>query len=577
MQEASRWRFSDRAEGLSPEAVLLGLLAEAESRAADELGHVEIDEEAIHTRWPQMRRAEDAPVQTNDDETPWRFSSELRAAIATVVDRLALFPQPLEIATEHLLLGLAAAPNEAGEWLREQGLDPDAMTAELFALYGVNSEVRPLECDGLDIPAGPKPEYPAHEESPRDDSIALETEVGEPAPAVPLDEDDLAAPSLSARESVQVLRILDAAANRAREGLRVVEDYVRFVLDDSHLTRKLKEWRHELTEVLGCIPSAGRMAARDTAADVGTRITTPGEVSRRAPEDVLTANFKRLQESLRSLEEYGKLFRADLAARVEQLRYRTYTLHRAAAIVRTSLDRLEDVRLYVLLDGRESLEEFERLARVLIENGVDAIQLRDKTLDDRTLLARARRLRELTRRGDALFIVNDRPDIAALAHADGVHVGAGGVVGERCQDSRRTGRPGRRLDALHRAGPRGGSLRGELHRSRPDVSLADETIRGIPGDCVSGRGRFGNPSSGLRNRWNRYNQSPPRLGNRNSPDCGQRRGPGGVRSRGNGPDAGKSAAGIVQAVDLAHPAVSISGLYSFKGPIPKRALCSGPE
>ena len=348
---------------------------------------------------------------------------KLRAAIATVVDRLALFPQPLEIATEHLLLGLAAAPNEAGEWLREQGLDPDAMTAELFALYGVNSEVRPLECDGLDIPAGPKPEYAACEESPRDDSMTLELEVGEPASAVPPDEDDLAAPSLSARESVQVLRILDAAANRAREGLRVVEDYVRFVLDDSHLTRKLKEWRHELTEVLGCIPSAGRMAARDTAADVGTRITTPGEVSRRAPEDVLTANFKRLQESLRSLEEYGKLFRADLAARVEQLRYRTYTLHRAAAIVRTSLDRLEDVRLYVLLDGRESMEEFERLARVLIENGVDAIQLRDKTLDDRTLLARARRLRELTRRGDALFIVNDRPDIAALAHADGVHVG----------------------------------------------------------------------------------------------------------------------------------------------------------
>ena len=51
--------------------------------------------------------------------------------------------------------------------------------------------------------------------------------------------------------------ILDAAANRAREGLRVVEDYVRFTLDDRHLTSLLKNWRHRLADVLSSIDSRG--------------------------------------------------------------------------------------------------------------------------------------------------------------------------------------------------------------------------------------------------------------------------------------------------------------------------------
>ena len=46
---------------------------------------------------------------------------------------------------------------------------------------------------------------------------------------------------------IDPLRVLDAAANRAREGLRVVEDYVRFVLDDQYLTELCKQLRHDLT------------------------------------------------------------------------------------------------------------------------------------------------------------------------------------------------------------------------------------------------------------------------------------------------------------------------------------------
>ena len=226
------------------------------------------------------------------------------------------------------------------------------------------------------------------------------------------------------KTDVRVLRILDAAANRAREGLRVVEDYVRFALDDRHLTEQCKRLRHELAAALGRLPAGFFLAARETQADVGTTVTTPSEQHRPDAQSVLAANFSRLEESLRTLEEFGKLLDAGHGVRTsEQLRYRAYTLQRAVELTRTGLARLADARLYVLLDGGSSAEELERLARGLIAAGADVLQLRDKRLADRRLLERARLLREMTAGTPTLLIVNDRPDVARLARADGVHLG----------------------------------------------------------------------------------------------------------------------------------------------------------
>jgi len=138
---------------------------------------------------------------------------------------------------------------------------------------------------------------------------------------------------------------------------------------------------------------------------------------------VVRANFARLQESLRSMEEFSKLAMTKPAGSFKQLRYRVYTLERVVEITRGSIERLAGIKLYVLVDGRATPEDFERLVLSLTKAGVQAIQLRDKQLGDRELLARARLLRTLTREAKTLCIVNDRPDLAALAQADGVHVG----------------------------------------------------------------------------------------------------------------------------------------------------------
>lgn len=222
---------------------------------------------------------------------------------------------------------------------------------------------------------------------------------------------------------VGVLRALDASLNRASEGVRVVEDYARFVLDDRLLTQLAKELRHELAEIGATIPLADRHASRDTAADVGTTLSTAAETSRADAWGVCTASQERLQQALRSLEEFSKTIRPETASRFEQLRYRSYTLGKAIGTVSRNTERLAGAQLYVLIDGGKSAAEFEAQVKTLFSAGVDLLQLRDKRLEDRELIERARSLVRIARPAGVLTIINDRPDIARLAGADGVHVG----------------------------------------------------------------------------------------------------------------------------------------------------------
>ena len=139
--------------------------------------------------------------------------------------------------------------------------------------------------------------------------------------------------------------------------------------------------------------------------------------------DVCAASLKRTEQSLRSLEEYGKLLDGEFAGRMESLRYSLYTLEKAIDVGRSSRDRLQNVRLCVLVGGCDSAVQFDRLIGELVDAGVGMIQLRDKRLDDRDLVARARTLVQRTRGSRTLCIINDRADIAAAVGADGVHVG----------------------------------------------------------------------------------------------------------------------------------------------------------
>src|SRR2546421_10836763 len=99
--------------------------------------------------------------------------------------------------------------------------------------------------------------------------------------------------------NLPLLRILDANFNRAREALRVLEDYARFVLDDAFLSGQLKQLRHDLATALASLPAGLLLEARDTLHDVGTALSTKQELERGSIVAVVAANMKRLQEALR--------------------------------------------------------------------------------------------------------------------------------------------------------------------------------------------------------------------------------------------------------------------------------------
>lgn len=224
--------------------------------------------------------------------------------------------------------------------------------------------------------------------------------------------------------NASLLRILDANTNRAREALRGLEDYARFGLNDVELAGALKTMRHELRAALeATLPQAA--LHRDTPADIGTTLKTAAEFDRADLADIVTAAGKRAGEALRTLEECCKAVAPPAALTIESLRYRLYSIEKTLLLtLRPPSTQLAAARLYVLITEASCAgRDWFAAASAAIDGGAQILQLREKELDGGELLSRATRLTALCRRRGVLCLINDRPDIALLADADGVHLG----------------------------------------------------------------------------------------------------------------------------------------------------------
>ncbi|MCH7813298.1 MAG: thiamine phosphate synthase [Planctomycetes bacterium] len=220
-----------------------------------------------------------------------------------------------------------------------------------------------------------------------------------------------------------IARMLDANFNRAREALRVMEDCARFDLDDRLLVDRTKRLRHELAEAIRAHHLEDVVRARDILGDVGREAQTDAEYERPDLRSVTVAAGKRLTEALRVIEEAGKTFDARFARAVEQIRYRAYEIERQLGIRFQARQRFGQVRLYVLITESLCRADWLDTARAALAGGADCLQLREKNLPDAVLVERGRQLAAMCREAGALCIINDRPDVAVAAGADGVHVG----------------------------------------------------------------------------------------------------------------------------------------------------------
>jgi thiamine-phosphate pyrophosphorylase len=120
---------------------------------------------------------------------------------------------------------------------------------------------------------------------------------------------------------VKINRIIDANINRYKEGIRVVEDILRYYFS-SPLSKELKSLRHIK------IPNyKGSLLQRDAVNDI-LKKTTSSEKKRESLEDVVIANFKRAQESARVLEEIFKLIDINISEEFKKARYSLYNLEK---------------------------------------------------------------------------------------------------------------------------------------------------------------------------------------------------------------------------------------------------------
>lgn len=218
-------------------------------------------------------------------------------------------------------------------------------------------------------------------------------------------------------------RIIDAAANRAREGLRVLEDIARFALDDRGLTERLKRVRHDLRAALDALPirSPDLLAARDTPGDVGTTVKTDAESDRAGLPAIATAAAKRAQEALRTLEETAKSL-PRTGSPFEAARYHLYDIERELLL--RLAPPCPQWTLCVLVTGHLCTHHTPaEVIRRAAEGGADCIQIREKDLDAGPLLDHAGAMVRACRAAGVHAIINDRADIARLTDADGVHLG----------------------------------------------------------------------------------------------------------------------------------------------------------
>ena len=224
-------------------------------------------------------------------------------------------------------------------------------------------------------------------------------------------------------------RLLDANLDRAREGLRVLEDWARFALDRADLVARCKDQRQRL----GRLHHRRYKLARNSAGDAAAGMSHPAQQARHSPEQILAANAARVQEALRVLEEFGRGVDPPLAAEAAAIRYSLYDLEVALLRAGGRGDdsgedrrlRLAQARLYLVTTP---MPQLDRVVACALEAGLRLVQYRakaDAALEDRQWLEQALSLRRLCAEHGALFLVNDRIDLALAVDADGVHLGQG--------------------------------------------------------------------------------------------------------------------------------------------------------
>jgi len=220
-------------------------------------------------------------------------------------------------------------------------------------------------------------------------------------------------------EDLRIYQIIDANLDRAREGLRVLEDWARFGLGKEKYVEKIKNFR----QILGKNHLEVYKQSRNHIEDNCKGLTHQEQFNRKTSEQIISSNSARVQEALRVIEEFSRLHNHELSKIVSGIRYEIYTIEVDLlnySKLKKSEEILKENDLYVITDQKDNLLEI--IEEILIA-GVRIIQYRFKSGTDKDHLQEAIQIKNLCKRYNSLFIINDRLDIALASDADGIHLG----------------------------------------------------------------------------------------------------------------------------------------------------------
>ena len=218
---------------------------------------------------------------------------------------------------------------------------------------------------------------------------------------------------------LHIFQIIDANLDRAREGLRVIEDWARFGLGREDLVIKIKNHR----QILGKNHLQIYKASRNYIEDKCKGLAHVEQTSKKSPEKIISCNSARVQEALRVIEEFSRGTNPELSKIASDIRYEIYSLEIKLLNLSYRKSAYEIIKkndLYTITDSRQNLLKI--IEDILIA-GVKIIQHRFKEGKDKHNLKDAIEIKKLCKKYNALFIINDRVDIAIATNADGVHLG----------------------------------------------------------------------------------------------------------------------------------------------------------
>lgn len=214
-------------------------------------------------------------------------------------------------------------------------------------------------------------------------------------------------------------RIIDANINRASEGIRVIEDICRFILEDKPLTEALRVVRHDIRKTYKVDEL---VKYRESLNDIGLNISNSTEIDKKENiNDLLISNFKRAEEAIRSIEESLKIIGNYSESKIyESIRFRVYDLEKKVSFKRNIFNNdIYCITCEELSNGRSNIE----VVKEMIDSGIKVIQYREKKKSKKEKYIECLSIRKMTEAYGVTFIVNDDLDIALLVGADGIHLG----------------------------------------------------------------------------------------------------------------------------------------------------------